>query len=135
MTDLDQSEFATAVLPVLRLTFPGEISAIRGLRPVLRSFLGSCPVADDAVQLAWELAANACAHSNSGLPGGQVTLAAAQAPGYVSVAVQDDGSDWDGNLTGAVNPHGLYLLRSLATECASIGGQNARTVWFTIANR
>lgn len=119
----------------LALTFPGAVCHARQLRPVIREFLQQYPLADDVTALVWELAANACLHSASGLPGGSFTLTVKDFPaGYVYAAVEDAGSAWDGDLdASACRPHGLFVLRELATDCGTAGGPCGRTVWFTIA--
>ena len=45
-------------------SYPGTAGQLRHVRSALRQFLGSCPVADDAVCLLSELAANAVLHSD-----------------------------------------------------------------------
>jgi hypothetical protein len=58
-------------VPTLERTYPGRIDQGQPVRAALRSFLGECPVADEVTTVVWELAANACLHSNSSRPGGQ----------------------------------------------------------------
>jgi serine/threonine-protein kinase RsbW len=120
---------------VLALTWPGQISQARQLRPTLTAFLADCPVTAEAVTLAWELTANACLHSASGLPGGRFTIRVRDFPGdYVHAEITDQGSNWDGDLAVSTRaPHGLYLLRELSATCGTAGGRCARTVWFTIS--
>jgi anti-sigma regulatory factor (Ser/Thr protein kinase) len=83
----------------------------------------------------WELAANACLHSASGLPGGRLTIRIRDFPGdYVHGEVTDQGSAWDGDLAASTSaPHGLYLLRELSASYGTAGGRCARTVWFTVS--
>ena len=59
-----------------------------------------------------ELCANAVLHSDSGKTGGTFTVRAQHAVNrYVRGEVEDQGSDWHGDLSAsATRPHGLYLL-------------------------
>jgi hypothetical protein len=126
---------AEPAVSVLELICPGQVSQARQLRATLHAFLGHCPLAADVIALGWELVSNACLHSASGLPGGCFTLTVRDFPAsYVYAAVADEGGDWAGDLeTASRAPHGLYLLREIATSCGTAGGRCGRTVWFTIA--
>jgi|HubBroStandDraft_6_1064221.scaffolds.fasta_scaffold1013891_2 anti-sigma regulatory factor (Ser/Thr protein kinase) len=55
-------------------TYPGAAEHISTVRADLRPLLRNCPVADDVILCASELAANAATHSNSRLPGGTFTV-------------------------------------------------------------
>ena len=83
----------------------------------------ACPVADDAVHLLSELCANAIVHSDSGKTGGTFTVRAQHVVNsYVWGEVEDQGSDWDGDLSGSArHPHGLYLLERWPPPAASSG--------------
>lgn len=114
-------------------SFPGRADQIRRARGFLAVLLGGYPAADDAVLLASELAANAVAHSASGQPGGVFTLRACVDDGCVHVEAEDQGgSAWDGDLSAAQPPHGLYLLRALSTACGTRRGEHGWVTWFTI---
>ncbi|HEV2256054.1 MAG TPA: ATP-binding protein [Streptosporangiaceae bacterium] len=116
-------------------TYPGTADQVRRIRAALRSFLDDCPVADDVILLADELAANAINHSNSGRPGGIFTARAEHIHGdHVWAEIEDQGSaTWDGNLSrSARHPHGLSLLLALALRCGTGGSPHARTIWFRI---
>jgi len=91
-------------------------------------------IADDVLTLVSELVANAVCYSDSKLPGGQFTVRVHDVPGeYIHAAVEDGGSNWDGDLTKAAEwPHGLYILQKLATSCGTAACRRQRTVWFTI---
>src|SRR5260370_15897866 len=80
--------------------YPGTTDQVQCVRAALREFLGSCPVADDAVHLLSELSANAIAYSDSGKRGGTFTVRAEHFPdSYVWGEVESQGITWDGNLS------------------------------------
>ena len=86
-------------------TYPGTADQLRHVRSALREFLGGCPVADDAVCLLSELCANAILHSDSGKTGGTLTVRAQHAVNrYVRGEVEDQGSDWHGDLAAVSHP-------------------------------
>ena len=116
-------------------TYPGTKDQAAKVRASLRSFLNGSPLADDAVTLVSELAANAVSHSRSRLPGGQFTVRAElYHDGCLHAEVEDQGSSrWDGDLRAAECPHGLYLLRALSTCCGTRPGQHGWITWFTLA--
>ena len=115
-------------------SYPGTANQLRHVRSALREFLGDCPVADDAVCLLSELCANAIIHSDSGKTGGTFTVRAQHAVNrYVRGEVEDQGSDWNGDLTiSATRPHGLYLLLNLATACGVERIEPVHVVWFRL---
>jgi serine/threonine-protein kinase RsbW len=114
-------------------SYPGTADQLRHVRSALRSFLDGCPVADDAVCLLSELCANAVLHSNSGKSGGTFTVRAQHVDGYVRAEVEDQGSDWHGELSAAATrPHGLYLLRNLASACGVERIRRVHLVWFRL---
>jgi serine/threonine-protein kinase RsbW len=115
--------------------FPGRLEQVREARALLARFLGACPASAEAVLLISELAANAIAHSASSRPGGAFTLRAClPGDGYLHAEIEDDGSDWDGDISAAQSPHGLYLLRALATACGTRPGNHGWITWFTLAS-
>jgi anti-sigma regulatory factor (Ser/Thr protein kinase) len=115
-------------------SYPGTADQIRHVRSSLRQFLGVCPVADDAVCLLSELSANAVVHSDSGKIGGTFAVRAQHlVNGYVRGEVEDQGSDWHGELAAAATrPHGLYLLRNLASACGVERIRRVHLVWFRL---
>jgi anti-sigma regulatory factor (Ser/Thr protein kinase) len=115
--------------------FRGRRDQIRLVRALLAGFLDGSPAADDAALLISELAANACAHSASGQPGGTFTVRIEICPGvYVHAEVEDQGSTWDGNIGAAEAPHGLFLLQALSADCGARRGKHGWVTWFTIAS-
>jgi hypothetical protein len=112
--------------------YPGTASQLQHVRSALRNFLGDCPLTDDAVFLLSELCANAILHSGSGQADGTFTVRVQHAVNrYIRGEVEDQGSDWNGDLTiSATRPHGLYLLQALASACGVEHHGRARAVWF-----
>src|SRR5215470_7344374 len=77
------------------VTYPGAAEHIRAVRADLRLLLHGCPMADEVILCASELAANPALHSNSRLPGGTFTIRATINPGrHVRVEIEDDGGPW-----------------------------------------
>ena len=112
---------------------PGRPGQVRQARALLTRFLTGFPAADDAVLLASELCGNAIIHSASGQPGGFFILRArAQGITHLLAEVEDNGSPWDGNLHAAQAPHGLFLVRQLATSCGTRPGRYGWISWFTL---
>ena len=81
-----------------------------------------------------ELATNACTHTASGHPGGTFNFAHLASPQLIHGEVEDQGSTWDGILTTAQPPHGLFLLQALSTTCGTRPGTGGWITWFTIAS-
>src|SRR6516225_3758836 len=69
-------------LRTIEVTYPGSAEHIRAVRADLRPLLADCPMADDVILCASELATNAALHSDSRLPGGTFTVRAAIRPGH-----------------------------------------------------
>ena len=73
-------------------TYPGSTEHISAVRANLRPLLRDCPMADEVILCASELAANAALHSRSRLPGGTFTVRARINPGdYAQIEVEDQG--------------------------------------------
>ncbi len=77
------------------VTYPGTPEHVHQVRADLRPILRGCPMTDDVILCASELAANAAIHSDSRLPGGTFTVRAKISPGdYVWIEVEDNGGPW-----------------------------------------
>ena len=69
--------------------YDGRADQIRDVRAFLAGILDGCPVTDEAVLIADELASNAVRHSNSGKPGGRFTVRVEiHKPDYLWVEVE-----------------------------------------------
>src|SRR6266702_5012792 len=108
-------------------TYPGTAEHISTVRADLRPLLHDCPVADDVILCASELAANAALHSNSRLPGGTFTVRAIISRGdYIRIEVHDNGGPWAPAMADQSGHHGLDIIRAFATEWGIEGEHTGR---------
>ena len=97
--------------------YPGMPEQVRRVRADLCAFLDECPIADETILVASELAANAVTHSSSRQPGGQFIVRAEVCPGdCVWVAVEDQGGVWAGHHPRDGRPHGLDIVEAIAGD-------------------
>ena len=112
------------------VTYPGSIEHVSAVRADLRALLRDCPMVDDVILCAHELAANAALCSLSRLPGGTFTVRAAVNPGrYIRIEVEDNGGPWISPPDAPTGHHGLDILRALAKTWGINGDHAARTFW------
>jgi len=111
-------------------TYPGRAEQVGAVRADVRLLLAGCPIADDVIHCASELAANAVRHSESRRAGGTFIVRTEIYPGdYIWVEVEDEGGTW---LEAAHDPergHGLEIVRALATDWGVEGDEASRVVW------
>jgi len=120
----------TLALRTSTVTYPGSTEHIRAVRADLRPLLRDCPMADEVILCASELAANAALHSRSRLPGGTFTVRARINPGdHVQIEVEDSGGPWAPGMNDSMGHHGLDIVRALATDWGIESDQNNRTTW------
>lgn len=115
--------------------YPGTASQARHVRADLAPLTDGCPVADELILLASELAANAIMHSRSGQPGGTFTARATLHPGdYAWVEIINQGGPWTTREHGDDRPHGLDIVARLAGDGNwGIDGDDAcRAAWFRL---
>jgi anti-sigma regulatory factor (Ser/Thr protein kinase) len=113
--------------------FPGARDQVRHVRDFVGRAIEGCPLADDVILLASELAANAVLHSASN-DGGVFRVIVRQVAGLVRVDVQDSGSD---NAPGVQcadgeSGRGLGMVAAIATRWGHHGGPDGRVVWFEV---
>jgi Histidine kinase-like ATPase domain len=95
--------------------YPGRPEQVKRVRADLRAILGGCPVADEAILVASELAANAVIHSSSRQDGGRfIVRAEVRAGDCVRVEVEDQGDTWAGHRHRDGRPHGLDIVQAIA---------------------
>jgi anti-sigma regulatory factor (Ser/Thr protein kinase) len=111
-------------------TFPGKAEEVGRMRAALRRELDGCPVADDVLLCASELAANAVLHSSTGKGGGKFTVRAEISPGQsVLIEVEDEGGPWPGRSHELSGGRGLGIVSALASAWGCRVGGHSRTVW------
>jgi anti-sigma regulatory factor (Ser/Thr protein kinase) len=94
-------------------TFPAEPAQVRLARAALAGWLGDCPLADEAILVASELAANSAVHSAS-RDGGTFTLRAEVRPNCLLLEVEDAGGPCDDRPYDDARPHGLDVVAVVA---------------------
>jgi anti-sigma regulatory factor (Ser/Thr protein kinase) len=127
-----EGPFVAATVPDPRV-FPGTPDQVAAVRRFVRAQLGAHPALDDSVLVASELAANAIAHTASGLTGGAfVVRIASLSPEHVAVLVVDGGADTEPRAleTGvdSESGRGLDVVKGLATAFWTTGPDGQRAV-------
>jgi hypothetical protein len=118
-----------------RRVFPGRTEQIAQARDFTRRVLAPCPVLDEAILLASELAANAVAHTVTG-SGGHFDVTIYRAETSVVIAVRDEGSD-DAPAARpldkmAEDGRGLGLVELIADRWGHCGNEHGRTIWLQL---
>ena len=109
--------------------YPGSPKHIREVRSDIHDLLADCPVTDDVILCASELATNAIRHSRSGLPGGTFTVQVAVLSGTrVRIEVRDQGGRWTPALADPDRHHGFDIVGALAADWAIEGDDSGRAV-------
>ncbi len=123
---------ATAAVRHAR-TFAGSPDEIRNVRHFIRQLVEGCPVTDDVILLASELAANAVRHTASS-PDGTFCVLVQAIEGCVRVEVHDLGSDTAPAVRRSGFPGesgaGLVVVDMIADRWGFHGSQLGRVVWF-----
>ena len=100
---------ATAVT-TYRGMFHGRADEVARVRREVAAYLGDCPVTDDMVLIADELAANAILHTKS--RGEFFRVRCELSPGSVRIEVEDMGGPWRRRKDDD-RPHGLDIVEAL----------------------
>jgi serine/threonine-protein kinase RsbW len=120
--------------PIMRV-FLGSRHEVRNVRAFVGEAVNGCPVADDVILLASEVATNAVAHTASG-KGGTFTVVVHLGDRVIRVEVHDDGSESSPDVRTAEelagSGRGLGLVESLATRWGHLGNRDGRVVWFEV---
>jgi anti-sigma regulatory factor (Ser/Thr protein kinase) len=110
-------------------TFHGRAEEVARVRKEIAAYLGKCPVADDLVLIADELASNSILHTHS--RGGFFRVRCELSPGSVRIEVEDMGGPWRTRRHDD-RPHGLDIVEAL-TSAGGWGtqttGDGGRVVW------
>jgi anti-sigma regulatory factor (Ser/Thr protein kinase) len=118
------------------ITIPGRPEHVSSARAFIARTLAELPGVDcdAATLLTSELVTNAIQHTDSGGPGGTVTVVVIGVPGGVLVEVVDDGSAGTPVVKGelyASDGHGLFLVQQLAAQWGYLRDPpGGTTVWF-----
>ena len=115
--------------------YPGTADQARHVRADLAKVAGDCPVLDELVLLASELATNAILHSRSGHPAGTFTVRATLYPDhYAWVEVTDHGGTWTTDQADDEQGRGLAIVAAVAGDgnWGFDGGSASRTAWFRL---
>jgi len=119
----------TATVTRYQGTFGGRAEEASRVRREIADYLGTCPVTDDLVLIASELAANCILHTRS--RGGSFRVRCELSPGSARIEAEDMGGPWRPPKSGG-RPHGLGIVEALTgpggwgTEPTGDGG---RIVW------
>lgn len=110
-------------------TFHGTADQVRPVRREIAGHLGDCPVTDDVVLVASELATNAILHSRS--RGQAFTIRVELHRHHVRVECHDSGGPWRSRQQND-RPHGLHIVEALTgpdSWGAETTGAGTRIVW------
>ena len=142
VTRVDRGGRAAARREAGSLTVPGLTRNVAEARAFVAKTLGDQhPCCDVAVLLCSELVTNAVVHTDSGQPGGTVTIVVLRLADAVRVEVIDHGSASstpvvkgpvvEGKVL-APDGHGLFLVDQLADSWGYVLDQVGTTVWFRL---
>jgi hypothetical protein len=129
-----QAEMGTTPCRASCKTFVAVPSRVGEARRYLQGVLVGCLVASDAILCMSELAANACLHSASRLPGGVSTVRALISDDeQVRIEVTDNGGPWSPRAQGDGRLHGLAIVAAVATASGVAGdAESGWLAWATL---
>ena len=115
--------------------FAGSSGEVRNVRTFVGQVTRGCPVSDDAVLLASELATNAIVHTKSGA-GGTFAVIVRVGDHTLRVEVHDRGSAGIPAVrrccAAGESGRGLGLVEAFAARWGHTGGSRGRAVWFEV---
>jgi anti-sigma regulatory factor (Ser/Thr protein kinase) len=120
------------------LTIAGRTEEVSGARAFIAHTLSAAGKdravdSDAATLLTSELVTNAILHTESGAPGGTITVVVIDVPDGVLVEVIDDGSAGTPVVKDevlAADGHGLFLVQQLTAQWGYLRDPAGTTVWF-----
>jgi anti-sigma regulatory factor (Ser/Thr protein kinase) len=123
------------------LTIPGEPAEVSRARAFIARTLSATGKAhavdsEAATLLTSELVTNAIVHTQSGAPGGTVTIVVVDVTDGVLIEVMDDGSAGMPVVKAdllATDGHGLYLVQQLTAQWGYLRDGAGTTVWGHLA--
>jgi anti-sigma regulatory factor (Ser/Thr protein kinase) len=122
------------------VTVPGKPEQVSQARGFVASVLDDAGLpgvdSDAATLLTSELVTNAILHTDSGQPGGTVTVVVTALPDGALVEVIDNGSAGSPVVKGdafARRGQGLFLVQHMATQWGYLRDPASTTVWFHLA--
>jgi len=124
--------------PMMRV-FAGTPDSASAARLMAHQLLGDDdPAAETVTLLVSELVTNAIVHSQSGGPGGTVTVTLCALSAGVLVQVRDDGGPSEPCLAttrtdGAEHGYGLLLVDALADSWGTISSPDSRVTWCRVS--
>jgi anti-sigma regulatory factor (Ser/Thr protein kinase) len=110
-------------------TFHGRAEEVARVREEIAAYLAECPVADDLVLIADELASNSILHTHS--RGEFFRVRCELSPGSVRIEVEDMGGPWRTRRHDD-RPHGLDIVEALTGPSGwgtQTTGDGGRFVW------
>lgn len=126
---------ALAVATPSMRAFRGVPGQVRHVREFVAAAVDGCPIADDVVLLASELATNAVLHTASG-DDGTFRVVVTMSGKRVRVEVHDSGSETTPDARSPRAPEesgaGLRLVLAIAARWGHHGGRAGRVVWFEV---
>jgi anti-sigma regulatory factor (Ser/Thr protein kinase) len=121
------------------VTVPGEPEQVSRVRGFVTKTLQSTALpsidSDAATLLTSELVTNAILHTDSGRPGGAITVVVLKLPDGILIEVVDDGSAGTPVVKSdalAGEGQGLYLVQQMASQWGYLRDSDGTTVWFHI---
>jgi serine/threonine-protein kinase RsbW len=124
---------------VSALAIPGSAQHVRAAREFAALVLRVHAVADDGTVglLLSELMSNSLAYSDSGKPGGTITVTVTVSPGKIVAEVADAGGDGEPVLRDppgddSERGRGLRLVQELSDGWGYFGGKGQLVTWFEL---
>ena len=124
---------------VSALVLPGEPEHVRAVREFAALVLRVHAIDDDGTAglLLSELASNSLAHSDSGKPGGTITVTVSVTPETILAEVADAGGEGvpvlrEAQGVEAESGRGLRLVQELSDDWGYSGGKGQLATWFEL---